>query len=340
VVEITDATGTIITLGHVPPRMREFEGTAVVDARREAAAGVVELILRREDGSAWPSWTAGSHIDVLLPGGLTRQYSLCGIEGDRARWRIGVLHEPEGRGGSDYLYNSVELGSKFRVRGPRNVFALDDYEEYVFIAGGIGITPILAMIREAQRVGKRWTLHYGGKSRASMAFLDEVTANSASALGQVKIYARDESDRMSLDEILATSPPGVGVYACGPASLVLAVESFAPRWPQDAIHTERFSVDQADLVHEDDETIEVELEASGISVTVGAHESILAAVEREGIGVLSSCRVGTCGTCETPVLEGEPDHRDFVLDNEDKARNDCMMICVSRALSHRLVLDL
>jgi ferredoxin-NADP reductase len=336
-VQITDDRGDAVELGHRPTtRLHEFEAAAVIAERREAAEGVVELVLQRRDELAWPQWKAGAHIDLILPDGLVRQYSLCGVHDDPRSWRIGILREPESRGGSSYVHDELYEGKEVHVRGPRNAFRLGEADTYIFIAGGIGITPILAMIEEVRRKGKDWVLHYGGRTRSSMAFLEELAAMG----GDVRLYPQDEVGFIPLPEILGTPTAGVGIYACGHGPMLGAVEAFTETWPAGSIHMERFAVDEAELKHADDQPIELYLETSGISVNVGAGETILEAVEREGIGVLSSCKVGTCGTCEAPVLEGEPDHRDSVLDEEERAANDCMMICVSRAKSRRLVLDL
>jgi ferredoxin-NADP reductase len=335
-VQITAADGNTIDLGERHRQVQEFTATSIVERISEVAEGVVELLLRRTDGRPWPDWAAGAHIDLLLSNGLTRQYSLCGLQDDPHVWRLGILREPGSRGGSSFVHGTVRPGSELRVRGPRNAFHLKEHDRYLFIAGGIGITPILAMIAEVNRRGKAWSLLYGGRTRASMAFVNELLETG----GDVRIYPQDTAGFIPLAEVLGTPADGVGVYACGPGPMLNAIDSFREHWPIGAINMERFAVNEANLKHGDDRPIDLYLEASDITIQVGADETILAAVERNDIGVLSSCRVGTCGTCETSVVEGEPDHRDSVLDEEERARNDCMMICVSRARTRHLVLDL
>lgn len=315
---------------------RDPLSSAVVASKKMAADGIAELQLRRADRQPWPAWAPGSHIDLVLPGGLVRQYSLCGDREDLFHLRIGVLREPESRGGSAFVHDSLRPGDHIEVRGPRNAFQLGTHDRYIFIAGGIGITPILPMINEVNRRGADWELHYGGRSRTSMAFIDELVDTG----GDVRLYPQDETGFIPLAEILETGLGDIGVYACGPAPLLEAIEAYEKMWPEGSINMERFVAGEKELVRDHDRPFEVVLATSGLSVDVSADETILSAVERHGIGVLSSCRAGTCGTCETPVLEGVPDHRDSVLDDEDRARGDCMMICVSRALSNRLVLDL
>jgi ferredoxin-NADP reductase len=275
-------------------------------------------------------------VDLELPGGLTRQYSLCGDPADRTTWRIGVLREPEGRGGSELVHDKLHEGELIDVRGPRNHFELISSPRYLFVAGGIGITPILAMITAAERAGADWELHYGGRSRRSMAFLEsleEVTGN------KVTLHPQDEVGLIDLERILGTPRPDTLVYCCGPEPLLNAVEQRCAAWPTGALHVERFApkdVGAPVLTG----SFEVELATTGLTLTVPPERSILDVVEEAGVSVLSSCQEGTCGTCETPVLAGQVDHRDSLLTPEEQAANDTMFICVSRAACPRLVLDL
>jgi ferredoxin-NADP reductase len=306
----------------------------VVDERETLADGVVALTLRAPDGDPLPPWEPGAHIDLHLPGGLVRQYSLCGDPADAHRWRVAILREPDGRGGSACVHDKVGVGDQLAAGGPRNRFALVDASEYLFLAGGIGITPLLPMIGEVARRGKPWRLVYGGRSRASMAFLDELEP-----LGDaVAVRPQDEFGLLELDALLGTPNAATAVYCCGPESLLRAVEQRCTSWPEDALHVERFAPIRPDPDARD-ETFEVELAQSGRCVQVAAGVSILAALEAAGVGVLSSCQEGTCGTCETGVLGGEPDHRDSVLTKAEQQAGDVMMICVSRSLTPRLVLD-
>jgi ferredoxin-NADP reductase len=221
------------------------------------------------------------------------------------------------------------------VRGPRNNFPLVDSPRYLFIAGGIGITPILAMIRTAEAAGADWRLVYGGRRRASMAFLEELARYG----DRVSIHPQDETGLLDLDSLLGAPEPDTLVYCCGPEALLAAVEQRCGAWPRRSLHVERFAPrPQAAPVRT--EAFEVVLQQSELTLSVPPDRSILSVVEEAGVGVLSSCAEGTCGTCETRVLAGEPDHRDSVLDEDERQAKDCMMICVSRACTERLVPDL
>lgn len=315
----------------------EQELDLVVDQVTTVAERVVAVTLRRADDEELPAWSPGAHIDVHLGPDLVRQYSLCGDPDDRDRWRIGVLHEIDSRGGSARVH-ALRPGDRLPARGPRNHFALEPAPRYVFIAGGIGITPILTMIAEAERVGADWRLLYGGRSRLSMAFRDEL---SGSYPGRVAIHPQDESGLLDLHAVLGEPDEDTLVYCCGPEPLLAAVEAVCAAWPEKALHVERFSAKALDPeLAAGDAAIEVEFRASGITLEVPAGTSILHAAEEAGLPVVSSCQEGVCGTCETAVLEGDPDHRDSVLSRAEQASGEVMMICCSRAKSARLVLDL
>lgn len=314
----------------------EVELRLRIEHREIAARGVVVLDLRLPTGETLPAWAPGSHIDLVLTPELTRQYSLCGDPGDRGVWRVGVLREPEGRGGGEYVHHALHEGALVDVRGPRNHFALEPSPRYLFIAGGIGITPIVPMVGAAHAMGAQWDLHYGGRSRDSMAFRTQLSEDYGS---EVTLYPQDEVGLLKLDTLLGTPRPDMLVYCCGPEPLLEAVERRCAAWPAGALHVERFAPrEQGEpLLHN---TVEVELAQSGITLTVSPEESILEVAKAAGVDVSSSCEEGTCGTCETPVLKGEVDHRDSLLTPEERAANDTMFICVSRAACPRLVLSL
>jgi ferredoxin-NADP reductase len=318
------------------PTADEIDLTLRVDRRTTGAEGVVVLDLRDPAGGDLPEWSPGAHVDLKLPGGLVRQYSLCGDPADRSVWRIGVLREPQSRGGSASVHESLAEGDEVGVRGPRNHFALEPSPRYLFVAGGIGITPILPMITAAEAAGAEWELHYGGRSRRSMAFLEsleEVTGN------RVTLHPQDEVGLIDLDRILGQPRPGTLVYCCGPEPLLVAVEQRCAGWPAGSLNVERFApkdVGEPVLTG----AFEVELSLSGRTLTVPSEKSVLQVVEEAGIEVLSSCQEGTCGTCETAVLAGEVDHRDSLLTPDEQAANDTMFICVSRAACPKLVLEL
>jgi ferredoxin-NADP reductase len=302
----------------------------IVADRREEAVGVVSLTLRRPDGGALPDWQPGAHVDLLLPEGRERQFSLCGPPGGE-QWRIAVLREADGRGGSDFVHSSLAPGPPAGARGPRNHFPLEPAPAHRFVAGGIGITPILPMLTAAAASSSDWSLLYGGRSRASMAFVEELAARHPAE------RVTFTTGLLDLDGYLADLRPGELVYACGPASLLEAVES---RVPASALRLERFTAAAVDT--SGDVPFEVELARSGEVLTVPPGLSILQAVRQAGLDVLYSCTEGTCGTCETDLLAGEADHRDSVLTEAERAAGETLMICVSRCRTPggRLTLDL
>lgn len=307
----------------------------VVSARSEVADGVVTLTLTHPDGHRLPDWAPGAHIDVVLPNGLTRQYSLCGDRWDTSRYRIGVLREPEGRGGSAYIHQHLRAGDRVAIGGPRNNFRLVPSEDYLFIAGGIGITPLLPMVHQAELIGARWRLLYGGRSRATMAFLDELAGYG----DKVTVVPQDKQGLLDLPAWLPTGGFGTKIYCCGPEGLLATIERHCSEYPPGQLRTERF-VPKENHSPARTEPFQLELERSGRTVEVPPGQSVLDAITGAGVNVLSSCRKGVCGTCETTVLAGEPDHRDSLLDDDERAAGDCMFVCVSGSLSDRLVLDL
>ncbi|MGW1785186.1 PDR/VanB family oxidoreductase [Streptomyces sp. NPDC002143] len=318
------------------PSDREYESDLVVVERSEAADGVAVLTLRHPDGEPLPQWQPGAHIDLLLADGLVRNYSLCGAPGDRTAWRIGVLRVPDGRGGSAHVHDKLHVGTQVRVRGPRNRFALRPARRYLFIVGGIGITPVLPMLAAVEAAGARWRLLYGGRSRSSMAFLDELAGYGDA----VAVHPQDRHGLLDLDSYLGTPDPDTLIYCCGPEPLLAAVEERCREWPAEALQVERFQAKEQEQEASSGNAFEVLLDRSGITVQVPPERSVLDAVREAGVAALSSCAEGICGTCETEVLDGEPDHRDSVLSAEERKSNEIMMICVSRSRGPRLVLDL
>lgn len=307
-----------------------------ITGMRIEADSVISLELQRADRSALPAWTAGSHIDLVLPSGQTRQYSLCGEPGDTLRMRIAVLLEPNGRGGSREVHD-LRLGQHVKIRGPRNAFELQPADSFLFVAGGIGITPILPMIRTAQRANARWHLLYGGRSRASMAFVAELQEWGRE---HVEILPADEVGLIDLDAIVAKAAAGAEVYGCGPAALLDALtERFAAAALSERLHIERFGaapVAPASL----NGSLRVILARSGATVEVPHGCSVMQALRDAGHEVPSSCEQGVCGMCETRVLEGVPDHRDMLLTESERQRGNVMMVCVSRALTPTLTIDM
>ncbi|QZY48910.1 PDR/VanB family oxidoreductase [Mycolicibacterium austroafricanum] len=299
------------------------------------AEGVRRLVLRKPDGARLPDWAPGAHIDLFLPGDRIRQYSLCGDRWDAHTYQVAVLREPDGRGGSAYVHDHLKVGDVVGVGGPRNNFAMAPAEHYLFIAGGIGITPILPMIHQAQMVDASWTLLYGGRTAASMAFVDELSRYGR----QVRIRPQDTHGLLPIRESIKALPADGKVYCCGPAPLLAAVQAVGGDRKPGTVRIERFVAEPlASPVR--CTPFEVELRRSGVTVTVQPHQSILDVVSEAGVPVLSSCGRGLCGTCESTVVDGVPDHRDSLLTNDERSSNTVMLPCVSRACSDRLVLDL
>ncbi|MGD9988508.1 PDR/VanB family oxidoreductase [Pseudonocardia sp.] len=329
-----DTAAPLAPPGSGPEREQDID--AVVVGVDRVADDTVAVTVRAAGGGLLPAWTAGAHTDVVLGPGLVRQYSLCGAPDDLRTWRFAVLRAPGSRGGSRRVHE-LAAGDRVRLRGPRNHFRLRPAPRYLFVAGGIGITPILPMLAAAERAGVPWTLHYGGRSRATMAFAEQLAAAHGA---RVVLRPQDEEGLLDLPTILGGAAPGTLLYCCGPEGLLSAVAAHTGRWPTGTVHTERFTP-RTGTDDGADSAFEVECRASGVTVTVAPGRSVLDAVEAVGgVVVASSCREGVCGTCETSVLDGVPEHRDSVLDDGERAAGEVMMICVSRAASARLVLDL
>ena len=316
--------------------VREHEADLVVREAQKIADGVVAIILGAPDGAELPAWTPGAHIDFVLDDDLIRQYSLCSSPSTPDVWRVGVLRAPDSRGGSERVHDILAPGSIVRVRGPRNHFPLVTSPRYLFIAGGIGITPVLPMIAEADAAGADWRLFYGGRERASMAFLEEL----AQYVDRVIVVPQDEQGMLDLETVLGTPQRDTLVYCCGPEGLLAAVEKFCEKWPPGSLHLERFSAKPQEPSADVDSEFELVLQRSGLTLEVPPDKSVLTVIREAGVSVLASCLEGVCGTCETEVIEGDVDHRDSVLNDEERASNEYMMVCVSRCRSPQLVLDL
>jgi ferredoxin-NADP reductase len=317
-------------------RAAAFEARIV--AMRLEAQSVMSLELRALDDADLPAWQPGAHVDLVLPSGLVRQYSLCGDPQDRRCLRIAVLREEAGRGGSREVHDMLRVGQSVTLRGPRNAFELAPADDFLFVAGGIGITPIMPMLRAAQHANARWRLLYGGRSRASMAFVDELLAFGGE---RVSILPADETGLLNLDAVVAAAQAGAQVYSCGPGALLDALgERFDAAGLASQLHIERFAAAALAPRQQAQGTMRVILARSGTQVDVPPDCSVMHALRAAGHEVPSSCEQGVCGMCETRVLDGVPDHRDQLLTESERQRGNVMMLCVSRALTPTLTLDL
>ncbi|WP_342661355.1 Phenoxybenzoate dioxygenase subunit beta (plasmid) [Rhodococcus ruber] len=324
-----------------PQRMYEL----LVQQVTWEAEGVASIRLTDPNGSELPDWAPGAHLDLILPSGKVRQYSLCGDPDDRAAYTVAVLREEHGRGGSREIHDSALVGRTMSVRGPRNHFHLVDAPSYLFVAGGIGITPMLAMVREVRRRGVPWRLVYGGRSRSSMAFLGELDRIGG---GNVDVVPQDVHGMLDLDAVLAAVPGDSVIYCCGPEGLIRATEErVETRFAPDALHVERFGASSSIQCSETpvpaepaDTGFEVELRRTGSVLDVPPDRTLLDVVRDSVPDFLSDCEEGFCGACEVRVLEGEPEHHDVLLSDQERECGDRMMICVGRSRSPRLVLDL
>lgn len=308
--------------------------------RRREVNNIVSIELEAASGSALPGFAAGSHIDLVLPSGLIRQYSLCSDPRDPSAYRIAVLLEPASRGGSREVH-SLAAGQELSIGGPRNHFPLaQDHDSAVFIAGGIGVTPIMTMAGTLHSDGIPFVFHYLTRSRAATAFRKELQASSFAA--NLHLRHDDEEGMPSPEELeRRIGPPASGrhLYVCGPRPLIAASIAAAQRagWSEEAIHVEHFKA-PGDAVAGDPVTLH--LAQRGITVEVPGDRTLARALAEAGIDVPVSCEQGICGTCVVRVTAGAPDHRDSFLTEEERARGDCIALCCSRALSPSMTLDL
>ena len=316
--------------------------STVVESVELVAHDVVALRLAAEDGHQLPTWTPGSHIDLTLPSGTVRQYSLCGDPSDASAYRIAILREMDGRGGSAELHDAVKSGSRLMISEPKNHFKLRSSPRYLLIAGGIGITPILSMARELSAGDSDWALYYGGRSTESMALVPELEQICGDRL---HVVPEDQLGVLDLKAIITSWPSQGSIYACGPGGMLKAIETICESAERSTeLVIERFAPGVTPtaepIAATDQRTFEVELARSGKVLSVPTDRTILQVVRDVLDDVPSSCEEGFCGTCECGVLGGTPDHRDEVLSDEERAAGRSMMICVSRSLSDRLILDL
>lgn len=310
--------------------------------RRQTLALDIDLFeLERADQSPLPQFTAGAHIDVYLPNGLVRQYSLCNAPGECHRYQIAVLKDAQSRGGSKAIHESVHVGALIPISAPKNHFPLVQRGTgSLLVAGGIGITPLLSMAEQLSRLSLPFDLHYCTRSEARTAFRERIASSSFSS--RVRFYTDDApaEERLDLDQLLSVPRPGTHVYTCGPRGFIDAVLSTAGSrgWPADQLHCEYFGA-QSHTTGGDD-AFDIQLARSGRVVRVAPDQSAIVALAEAGVEVPYSCEQGVCGTCLVTVLEGEPDHRDSYLTPEEQTSNCLFLPCCSRAKSPRLVVDL
>jgi vanillate monooxygenase ferredoxin subunit len=310
-------------------------------ARRACEAeGINSYELVRTDGAPLPPFEAGAHIDVHLAGNLVRQYSLCNAPGETHRYQIGVLRDVNSRGGSQAMHDQIDTGSVLHISAPKNHFPLVEAQKTLLLAGGIGVTPILAMAEALATQGAAFAMHYSARSPERAAFRERIGASRFA--GQVHFHydSGDASQRLDLATLLANPDAGTHLYVCGPQGFIDHVLGSANGlgWPAAQLHVEYFGAAAVDTTG--DQAFDVKLASSGKVVTVPAGKSVLHVLEEQGVAIPYSCEEGVCGTCLTRVLEGVPDHRDMYLTDEEQAANDQFTPCCSRAKTKVLVLDL
>lgn len=311
------------------------------------AEGILGIeLVPTQPNTLLPAFEAGAHIDLHLPEGLVRSYSLLNTPGERQRYCVAVNLDVASRGGSRWIHEQLRCGQTLTVGAPRNHFPLDETAPLsVFFAGGIGITPILGMIRRLEALGRPWRLHYACRDRAHAAYVSELqalaeTAQAAGRDGALDLHFDAERGRMlDIPGIVATLPAGSHAYCCGPKPMLAAYEAATATaaWPREQVHLEYFAAKDAAAT---EGGYTAELKRSRRSLQVRPGETLLDRLLAEGVDVLYSCREGVCGTCEVRVLGGEPDHRDLVLSAAERATNTRMMVCCSGAKTQKLVLDL
>jgi len=317
--------------------------TLAVRVARKAveARDICSFELVAADGGTLPAFTAGAHIDVQAPGGLTRPYSLCNAPHERHRYLIAVLLEPASRGGSAAMHERVHEGEMLTVGAPKNHFALaPDAARHLLLAGGIGVTPMLAMAEQLAATGAEFALHYSTRSRERMAFHDRLRGSRYAGRVALHFDDGDAAQQLDLAALLAAPTVGTHLYVCGPKGYMDAVlgTARAHGWPETRLHCEYFAAEAPPA--EGDTAFEVQLGRAGRVVVVPPGRTVVQALAAAGVEVQTSCEQGVCGTCLTRVLDGTPEHRDQYLTPEEQAANDCFTPCVSRARSKQLVLDL
>lgn len=314
--------------------------TVKVDKINQEAEDIRSFELVDPEGRLLPMFTAGSHIDVELPNGLMRQYSISNDPRDVDRYVIAVLREVEGRGGSASMHDDVKEGDTLTITAPRNNFPIhENATHHILLAGGIGVTPLLAMARDLAGRDLSFELHYCTRSPEKTAFKDAIGSDDLKSSVTVHHDGGNPADGLDIAGMLKEVRQGANVYYCGPTGFMHACEQATEHWPMGTVHREFFNVDP-DVEFGDDTAFKVIIASTGQELDVPADKSIVDVLRANGIEVETMCEEGICGTCATVLLEGDPDHRDFVLDDEEKERGEFIMVCCSRAKSPTLKLDL
>ncbi len=313
----------------------------VVVSKKTAAEDICVFELARPDGAALPPFSAGAHIDVYLPNGIIRQYSLCNHPDESHRYEIGVLKDPASRGGSLAMHQQISEGDRIQISEPRNHFPLaHEARRSLLFAGGIGVTPILCMAERLAHAGEEFEMHYCTRSPARTAFMERIQASAFANQVQFHFDDGDEAQKLDAARLLATPTPGTHVYVCGPGGFMEHVlnTAQAQNWPAEQVHREYFAAAPVD--HSADGSFEIKLSSTGQVFEIPADKTVIEVLEEHDIEIPFSCESGVCGTCLTRIIEGEPDHRDYFLTESERAMNDQFTPCCSRAKTPRLVLDI
>ena len=310
----------------------------VVKNRRIEGENVAVMEFESATSTALPNIEAGAHIDVHLPNGMVRQYSLCQNPSQHGVFRLGILRDPESRGGSVSAFDDLKDGMQIEVSEPKNLFPLVQAKHSILIGGGIGITPLITMAYQLAQEGASFELHYCGSSPERCAFVDEIKNGELAEFTKFHFKSEGASHREFFESAIKDVDPESHIYTCGPNGFMDWVINLATtqNFPENQIHKEYFQVDVA----KGGDAFEVVAQQSGKIIMVSADETILHALAREGIEIEMSCEQGVCGTCMCDVIEGEPDHRDVYFTDEEKASNEQILVCCSRSKSARLVLDI
>ena len=318
-----------------PPRKDAISRTVIVRERHTEGDGLTRFVLGTPDGESLPQWRAGAHVE-LIAGGFRRRYSLCGDPQAPDQLEVVIHRDANGRGGSQYFSDHLMATHSLQLSGPKNLFKLDESaSHFVLIAGGIGITPIVAMADRLKELGKSYTLHYAGHARERMALLARIQRDHGAALS---LHIATEGSRMDVAGLFTKVPAGTGVYACGPNRLITELETLSDGWPENSLHFEHFSAGGAALDPGQAQAFVAVLRDSNLELTVPANQTLFETLQAAGVDIACDCGEGLCGTCEVGVVAGAIDHRDKVLTKSERGSNTRMMTCCSRALGERIVL--